>query len=191
MSPQKTDAKPVTQTNPQKWHSLRENFSLIAIALVLAFLIRTFLAEPRYIPSDSMIPTLHTGDRLVVEKVSYYLHPPQQGDIVVFQPPEKLQNNGYLKDQAFIKRIIGTPGKSIKINGGKVYIDNQPLQEDYIAEPPEQPMSARKVPENEFFVMGDNRNDSYDSRYWDFLPRKNIIGRAVFRFWPLDRFGLI
>lgn len=193
MAPQETETKRTTETNSsaKTWHSLRENFSLIAIALVLAFLIRTFIAEPRYIPSDSMVPTLLTGDRLVVEKVSYYFHPPKFGDIVVFQPPEALQNRGYLKSQAFIKRVIGESENIVNINKGKVYLNGQALEEDYIAEPPNQPFPPVKVPPDNLFVMGDNRNDSNDSRYWGFLPRKNVIGRAVFRFWPLDRIGTI
>ncbi len=190
MTPHKSDAKQAS-ASPQGWQNWRENLTLVVVALILAFLIRTFVAEPRYIPSDSMVPTLHTGDRLVVEKVSYYFHPPRLGDIVVFQPPEELQRRGYPKDQAFIKRIIGEPGKIVTIQAGKVYINGQPLQENYIAEPPNQPFPPVVVPENEFFVMGDNRNDSNDSRYWGFLPRKNIIGRAVFRFWPLERIGFI
>ncbi len=169
----------------------KENFTLIAIALLLAFIIRTFIAEPRYIPSASMVPTLLKNDRLVVEKVSYYLHSPDFGDIVVFNPPEELQRRGYPKDQAFIKRIIGRPGDSLKIKDGKVYLNGQALKENYIAEPPESPMEEVKIPTDKYFVMGDNRNDSNDSRYWGFLPRKNIIGRAVFRFWPLNRGGLI
>ncbi len=193
MSSQENDAKSTTETNSsaQTWHRLRENFSLIAIALVLAFLIRTFIAEPRYIPSDSMVPTLLTGDRLVVEKVSYYFHPPRFGDIIVFQPPEELQSRGYLKNQAFIKRVIGESGKVVSINAGKVYLDGKPLQENYIAEPPNQPFPPVKVPPEQLFVMGDNRNDSNDSRYWGFLPKQNVVGRAVFRFWPLGRIGLI
>ncbi|MCP6760565.1 MAG: signal peptidase I [Fischerella sp. CENA71] len=190
MTPQKSNTQDASASSGV-WRSVRENLGLIAIALVLAFLIRTFIAEPRYIPSDSMVPTLHTGDRLVVEKISYSFQPPHLGDIIVFQPPETLQQRGYPKDQAFIKRIIGEPGQTVAITGGKVYINGKPLQEDYIAEPPIQPFTQVRVPENEFFVMGDNRNDSNDSRYWGFLPRKNIIGRAVFRFWPFDRIGLV
>lgn len=190
MTPQQSDVKEASVSSPA-WRSLQENLTLIAIALCLALFIRTFVAEPRYIPSDSMLPTLHTGDRLVVEKISYLFHPPKLGDIVVFQPPAELQRRGYKKDQAFIKRIIGEPGEVVSIANGKVYLHNQPLQENYIAEPPELPMQGRLVPPHEFFVMGDNRNDSNDSRYWGFLPRKNIIGRAVFRFWPLNRIGLI
>ena len=173
------------------WRTQQENLTLIAIALCLALLIRTFVAEPRYIPSDSMLPTLHTGDRLVVEKISYRFHSPTTGDIIVFDPPQKLQLLGYAKDQAFIKRLIGKPKQLINIANGNVYLNGQPLQEDYIAEPPAYQLEAQQVPENEFFVMGDNRNDSNDSHVWGFLPRKNIIGHAVFRFWPLDRIGFI
>ena len=182
------------------WRSLRENLILIGIALLLAFLIRTFIAEPRFIPSDSMVPTLHTGDRLIVEKVSYRFHPPKLGDIIVFLPPEELQRQGYQKDQAFIKRIIGEPGKEVKIEDGTVYLNKEPLEENYIAEPPERPYpdpenpqscTQQLVPTSEFFVLGDNRNDSRDSRYWCFVPEENIIGRAVFRFWPFNRIGSI
>ena len=173
------------------WRSQQENIRLVAIALILAILIRIFIAEPRYIPSDSMIPTLHTGDRLVVEKVSYHFHPPHTGDIVVFEPPEQLQSLGYRKDQVFIKRIIGKPGDLVRVNNSKVYINDRPLSEDYIAEPPDYQLVSVKVPEAEFFVMGDNRNDSNDSHIWGFLPKQNIIGRAIFRFWPFDRIGSI
>jgi signal peptidase I len=190
MIPQETDAKEATASS-KTWHSWRENLTLVAIALVLAVLIRTFVAEPRYIPSESMVPTLYEGDRLVVEKISYRFQPPTTGDIIVFQAPAELQKRGYPKDQAFIKRVIGTPGEIIKVAGGKVYLNGQALQENYIAEPPNQPFPPVQVPADEFFVMGDNRNDSNDSRYWGFLPRQNIIGRAVFRFWPLNRIGFI
>ncbi len=188
-SQETTDAKDAA---PSKvWHSLQENLTLIAIALCLALMIRTFIAEPRYIPSDSMVPTLHTGDRLVIEKISYRFHPPHLGDIIVFEPPEELQRRGYPKKQAFIKRIIGEPGETISVANGKVYLNGKALKENYTAEPANQPFASVQVPPDKFFVMGDNRNDSNDSRYWGFLPRKNIIGRAIIRFWPFDRIGKI
>jgi signal peptidase I len=173
------------------WRTQQENFQIIVIALCLALLIRVFVAEPRYIPSDSMLPTLEMGDRLVVEKISYRFRPPVTGDIIVFDPPPQLQTLGYAKDQAFIKRIIGEPGQTVRIADGKVYLNSEPLQEDYIAEPPAYRWGAFQVPSEEFFVMGDNRNDSNDSHIWGFLPRKNIIGRARFRFWPLNRIGFV
>ena len=135
MTPDESDAKQ-TPASSKVWRIWQENLTLVAIALCLALLIRTFIAEPRYIPSDSMLPTLYTGDRLVIEKVSYKFHPPETGDIIVFQPPLELQRRGYPKDQAFIKRVIGEPGEVISVAKGKVYLNGQPLQEDYIAEPP-------------------------------------------------------
>jgi signal peptidase I len=173
------------------WRQLRENLQIIAIALVLALLIRTFVAEPRYIPSDSMLPTLEVGDRLVVEKISYHFRPPAIGEIVVFDPPQQLQIQGYAKDQAFIKRVMGTPGQIIQVRDGKVYRNNTSLAEDYIAEPPAYQMEAVRVPENYLFVMGDNRNNSNDSHVWGFLPQQNVIGHACFRFWPLSRLGRV
>ena len=173
------------------WQRTRENVQVIAIALFLALFIRAFVAEPRYIPSDSMLPTLEVGDRLVVEKISYHFHPPARGEIVVFDPPQQLQIQGYAKDQAFIKRVIGTPGETVQIQNGKVYLNSIPLKEDYIAEPPKYQMEAVRVPEDQLFVMGDNRNNSNDSHVWGFLPKQNIIGHAGYRFWPLSRIGRI
>ena len=173
------------------WRSQKENLQLVVIALSLALLIRTFVAEPRYIPSDSMLPTLEMGDRLVVEKISYRFRPPVTGDIVVFKPPEQLQILGYAKDQAFIKRVIGKPNQIVSIANGKVFLNSEFLEEDYIAEPPAYQWGPERVPEQEFFMMGDNRNDSNDSHIWGFLPKENIVGRARFRFWPLNRIGFV
>jgi signal peptidase I len=171
------------------WQKQKENIQILVVALLLAFLIRTFVAEPRFIPSESMVPTLLVGDRLVVEKISYHFHPPATGEIVVFAPPDALQAEGYTKEQVFIKRIIGRAGQTIEVKQGKVYRDGKPLTENYIAQQPNYEMSAANIPQGNLFVMGDNRNYSNDSHIWGFLPEENIIGRAVFRFWPLDRFG--
>lgn len=173
------------------WKAQGENIQILVIAIALATFIRLFVAEPRYIPSDSMLPTLAVGDRLVVEKVSYWFHSPQPGDIVVFDPPQQLQAMGYGVDQAFIKRVIGTPNHQISVRSGQVYLDGQPLTEGYIAAAPEYDFPPVVVPEGTFFVMGDNRNNSNDSHVWGFLPQTNIIGRAAFRFWPPNRVGLL
>lgn len=169
------------------WRQVRENLLILFVALTLALLIRTFVAEPRYIPSDSMLPSLQVGDRLVVDKLTYNFRQPITGDIIVFDPPPQLQIQGYAKDQAFIKRVIGTPGELVGIANGKVYLNQKPLAESYIAEPPDYQWGPQVVPEGQFFVMGDNRNNSNDSHIWGFLPKQNIIGRACFRFWPIDR----
>jgi signal peptidase I len=180
-----------TQENSSIWQSIKDNIQVIVIALALAFLIRTFIAEPRYIPSDSMLPTLEQGDRLVIEKISYYFHPPYQGDIVVFEPPIQLQLQGYKRDQAFIKRVVGTSGDTVAVVKGKVYVNEQPLTENYILEPPNYQLPPLIVPDNQLFVMGDNRNNSNDSHIWGFLPKTNIIGHAVFRFLPFKKIGMI
>ena len=176
---------------PNLWQQIQENGLTVVIAIVLAFLIRVFIAEPRYIPSDSMFPTLLQGDRLVIEKVSYYFHPSVRGDIVVFQPPTQLQMQGYEKNQAFIKRMIAKGGDTVAVQNGVVYINERVLQEDYIAELPQYNLPPLQIPEGTVFVMGDNRNNSNDSHIWGFLPEKNIIGHAVFRFWPFSRIGKV
>jgi signal peptidase I len=185
--------KPQTQNADRAkfWKSVWENFQIIMIALAIAFCIRTFVAEPRYIPSDSMLPTLEEGDRLAVEKISYYFHPPRRGDIIVFEPPPQLQMQGYSQNQAFIKRVIGQPGDIVSVENGIVYINNEPLKENYILAPPNYNLPPVLVPERYLFVMGDNRNNSNDSHVWGFLPEKNAIGRAFFRFYPIDKIGAV
>ncbi|MEL6578504.1 MAG: signal peptidase I [Cyanobacteria bacterium J06621_12] len=174
------------------WRNIKENTITVAVALTLALIIRIFIAEPRYIPSESMSPTLETGDRLVIEKVGYKFQPPERGDIIVFQPPEMLRLIGnFDKSQAFIKRAIAKSGETVAVKDGVVYVNDQPLSEDYIAAPPDYELIPVTVPEGQLFVMGDNRNNSNDSHIWGFLPTENVIGHAVFRFWPLERIGTV
>lgn len=174
----------------RRWRAgLIENLRLVAIALFIAAVVRVFVAEPRYIPSPSMVPTLSVGDRLLVDKISYRMHSPNLGDIVVFEPPPQLQAYGYSSGQAFIKRVIGLPGQTIQVDRGSVLVDGKPLSESYTLEPPEYEMPAVQVPSDSLFVMGDNRNDSNDSHVWGFLPTDNVIGKAAFRFWPWPKIG--
>lgn len=164
---------------------------MLLIALVVALVVRVAIAEPRYIPSNSMDPTLHIGDRLLVDKISYRWQSPHRGDIVVFNPPSQLVKLGYTRDQAFIKRIIGEPGDQVQVQGGQVILNGQPLPETYIAEAPQYQMPAVNIPPGYVFVLGDNRNDSNDSHVWGPLPQQNIIGKARLRFWPFGRLGQI
>jgi signal peptidase I len=182
-----TDAK--TTHSPTFWQGQRENIRTLAIALLIAVVMRIFVAEPRFIPSNSMEPTLQIGDRLLVEKISYHLHPPRPGDIVVFEPPPQLRDYGYTNRQAFIKRVIATPGETVVVHNHQVFVDGVPLQEPYVLEAPDYGMLPVAVPPDMVFVMGDNRNDSNDSHVWGVLPQGNIIGLARFRFWPLSRLG--
>ena len=194
MSPKKApiNSTPKSDTNHHSlWHAIKDNVTTIGIALLISVVIRLFIAEPRYIPSESMFPTLEIGDRLIVEKVSYRFGEIHHGDIVVFQPPPQLQQQGYELNQAFIKRAIAKPGETVAVTNGKVYVNNRPLEENYIAQLPQYNLMPVIVPEGKLFVMGDNRNNSNDSHIWGFLPQNNIIGHAVFRFWPLSRIGRV
>lgn len=182
--------QPEKQPLPKAENPWTEALKTIALSAVLAFGIRSFVAEARYIPSGSMLPTLQINDRLIIDKISYNFQNPDRGDIIVFSPTDALKQQNF-KD-AFIKRLIGLPGDKVEVKEGKVYVNNQPLnQENYIEEKPNYTFGPVTVPPNQYLVLGDNRNNSYDSHYWGFVPRDRIIGRAVVRFWPLNRVGEI
>lgn len=188
--PENTSGQPITtpQHSENPWV---EGLKTIGLSVVLALGIRTFVAEARYIPSESMLPTLEVNDRLIVEKVSYHFKGPNRGDIVVFQPTDQLkQQNPSLKD-AFIKRVIGLPGEKVEVINERVYINDEPIQESYIESPPDYQWGPEVVPPGSYLVLGDNRNNSYDSHFWGYVPKDNIIGRAVVRFWPPARVGEI
>jgi len=170
-----------------------EAATTIGLSVVFALLIRTFLGDVRYIPSESMLPTLQVGDRLIVDKITSRFRKPQRGDVLVFSPPDAAiacnpKQTLPIRD-AYIKRVIGLPGDTIEVERGTVYRNNQPLKEDYIAAPPDYELAPVVVGEGEYFVMGDNRNASCDSHVWGTVPEENIIGKAVLRIWPLNRFG--
>ncbi|PSP18787.1 MAG: signal peptidase I [Cyanobacteria bacterium QS_8_64_29] len=163
-----------------------ETVKTLGLSVVLALGIRHFVAEARYIPSQSMQPTLQVNDRLLVEKLSYRFGRPERGDIIVFSPPESLQF-----EQAFIKRVIGLPGETVAVRNGTVFINGQAIQEPYLKAEPDYTYGPVEIPKRRYLVLGDNRNNSRDSHYWGFVPRKNIIGHAFVRFWPPDRLGQI
>ncbi|MGL5195118.1 MAG: signal peptidase I [Chroococcales cyanobacterium] len=181
---QPTPPKNLRQNPENPWV---EALKTIGLSAILAIGIRHFVAEARYIPSGSMLPTLEINDRLIVDKLSYRFTNPERGDIVVFYPTQTLQDQNF-KD-AFIKRVIGLPGETVEVRGERVYINNIPIQERYIEEGPTYQYGPVLVPEGQYLVLGDNRNNSYDSHYWGFVPREKIIGRAVIRFWPPNRIG--
>jgi signal peptidase I len=177
---------------PAKDNPLLEVAKTLGLSIFLAFGIRHFVAEPRYIPSESMVPTLEINDRLMIDKISYRWAIPKRGDIIVFTPNEKFRKENPApanSKDALIKRVIGVPGETVEVREGKVYVNNQPLKERYTAAPPDYEWGPEIVPSNSYLVLGDNRNNSYDSHFWGYVPQENIIGRAVFRFWPPDRVG--
>ena len=162
--------------------SQKENLQIVAIALILAVVIRLFIAEPRFIPSDSMVPTLQIGDRLVVEKVSYALHPPATGDIIVFQPPAQLQQYGYSPNRAFIKRIIGTPGDRVQIHDGTVYLNQRPLQEPYTLNPQTTRWSWCKFLPTSFLSWATTATTATILTFGDFCPKKILSDAPSFGF---------
>jgi signal peptidase I len=161
----------------------------VGVGVCLALGLRTFVAETRFIPSDSMVPTLRVGDQLIVEKLSYHLHAPQRGDVVVFKAPAALQEQNLRDD--LIKRIIGLPGDRIQVQAGQVFVNGKALSEPYLETVPDYGIGPITVPDGEYFVLGDNRNHSYDSHYWGFVPQENIIGRAVWCYYPLPHWGKV
>lgn len=164
---------------------LKEIFEIIVIAAILATIMRTTVIEARVIPSGSMIPTIQISDRVLVNKFLYYFKQPQRGDIIVFKPPEKLAQ----KDD-FIKRVIGLPGDTVEVHDGRVFVNGDALTEPYIAEPPAYSYGPIKVPQGCLFVMGDNRNQSFDSHLWEsgvWLKLDHVKGKAFAIFWPLNR----
>lgn len=193
------DSSPAMQDNQKKPDTFKSIvkeiiiFALIAFGIVLPF--RMFIAEPYIVSGASMSPTFETGHYLIVDKISYKLGNPQRNSVVVFSFPDNTSFAGQ-KGKNLIKRIIGLPGDTITENSNVVTITNAEnpkgfvLDQSYIAHP--LPSSFKiTLKEGEYFVMGDNRAESFDSRSWGLLPRKDIIGRPVIRLWPLSKIGIL
>ncbi len=171
---------------PPKKSPLREILESLIIAVVLAVLIRMFVLQPFYIPSGSMEPTLMINDRIIVSKISYRLHEPERGDIVVFKFPLDTKRD-------FVKRLIAKGGETVEIRDSKLYINNKLVPEKYLPEGlvMNEDFGPVRVPEDSYLMMGDNRNNSDDSRKWGPLPKDLIIGKAVMIYWPLQHVRLI
>jgi signal peptidase I len=183
---------PPTSRSKPSWTVVLEWALLIASALIIALLIKTFLFQAFYIPSDSMVPTLKTNDRVIVNRLSYHLHPVHRGDIVVFKSPPNVDPS--VKD--LVKRVIALPGETVEgRSDGHVYINGKILSEPYLpkGDGPGPGFAAIKVPTDSYWVMGDNRPNSRDSRFFPshFIRKKDIIGRVFLRIWPLNRLAIL
>lgn len=203
------DALPPLRRRPQhgRGRVLLEVPLLLVVAAVIALTVKAFVAQAFFIPSESMLPQLAIGDRVVVSRLSYQLHDPRRGDIVVFDDPsqpaatdesllpirlgrEALEALGLVqpRDRELIKRVVGLPGETVSGQGGRVLVDGLPLREPYldewvvIADFPPVP-----VPEGHVFVMGDNRGNSKDSRRFGPVDVDHVVGRAIARVWPPGR----
>ena len=191
-------------------HSLLELVVIVVVAIGLALLIQAFLIKPYRIPSESMEPTLDVGQRVLVSRFTYHLSSADRGDIVVFHPPRGADSNtcGVQKpeDEAcprptperdnvnFIKRIVAVPGDRLSIQNGHAIVNGKREKDDFAR--PCAPGTCNfprpiKIPPGHFFMMGDNRGASDDSRFWGPIPQKWIIGQAFFTYWPPGRWGIL
>lgn len=164
---------------------------VVAVALLVSLLVRTYVFQTFYIPSGSMEPTLQIGDRIVVSKLSVEVGSIHRGDILVFKAPAGVLSACGDNVADLVKRVIGLPGDHLTSKGNTIYVNGLPLSQPWThVEPIGKSIGNVTVPANSYFMMGDNEPDSCDSRYWGTVPRSSIIGKAFVRIWPLSRLGL-
>jgi signal peptidase I len=163
--------------------------AVLLTAVVAALLLRIFVVQPYFIPSGSMESTLNVGDKVLVDKLSYHLHAVHRGDVVVFDRPPGTYDAS-IKD--LIKRVIGLPNETISAAGGHVYIDGQPLKEPWLPKgTTTEPFKPIHIPPGDYFMMGDNRDNSDDSRDIGPIPGHLIVGRAFMIVWPIGRIRML
>jgi len=164
-----------------------ELIEIVLIAFALSWVLRTYVIEARKIPTGSMLPTIQLDDRVIVDKFFFknFDHL-SAGDIIVFHPPPSAHAT-----EDFIKRIVGLPGDTLEIRNHITYVNGQQLYEPYVSDKSKNDFGPIVVPKDSVFVMGDNRNNSDDSRVWGFLPIQNITGRTLFRYWPINHVGAL
>jgi signal peptidase I len=194
-APAAAASAPPAQDPPAWWPSWlsKDDVSTVVIAVSISYAIRLLIAEPRFIPSLSMFPTFDVGDRLVAEKLTFrFARAPAPGDVVIFHPAKGVgRGGGLFDDDVFIKRVVAVAGDSVEVTRGRLVVNGAARAEPYIQEPPKYELPRLTVPPGCIFVMGDNRNNSYDSHIWGPLPEGNVLGRAVWKYWPPQKFGAL
>lgn len=181
----------------QEWFASpegKEDVKTYTVSLGVALLLRLLIIEPRYIPSLSMYPTFEVGDQLAVEKVTKRIRPFNRREVVVFNPPATFRElvggpTSQKAKEALIKRIVAIEGDKVEVMGGKLFVNGEEQDEPFKAEDAQYEFGPVVVPPGDVLVLGDNRNHSLDGHIWGFLPAKNVIGRAVFVYWPPWRVG--
>jgi len=162
---------------------IREILGLVLLAVVIFLLLQVVF--PRFeVVGSSMEPSLHDGQRLLINRAVYFFREPEAGEVVVFQAPKNPRAE-------YIKRIIAEPGDVVEVKEGVVYVNGSPLDEPYIKDEPGYTLSPEEIPENNYFVLGDNRNNSNDSHNGWTVPRQNIVGKAWLSIWPPGQWGLV
>lgn len=154
------------------------------LVAVLSFFALHSSIQSCLVVGPSMEPTVESSQRLLINKVEYVIHAPERGDIIVFQPPNNQQPD-------YIKRVIGLPGDTVEVRGGSVYVNGKKLDEPYIKDTPNYTLPVKRLAENNYFVLGDNRNNSNDSHNGWTISRQSIIGKAWLRIWPPGTWGVI
>jgi len=195
-----------TSEEPRRRSFIAELPGLLLTALIIAVVIKTFLVQPFWIPSESMLPTIEVNDRVMVNKLAYDWGEPQRGDIVVFRDPRAEQVEETIPeavirsvleavgirtrgDEDLIKRVIGLPGETIEVTDNQIVINGTPLEEPYLVDVfmPDEPSIT--IADDQVFVMGDNRNASFDSRRFGPVPLDDLVGQAFVTIWPISHFG--
>ena len=166
---------------PPRANLLREIIETVLLTAIIFLLVNTATGRFR-IEGQSMEPSLHDNEYVLIDKISYLLHPPERGDVIVLLRPG---------ERDYIKRVIGLPGDTVEIRGGKVLVNGVVLEEPYISQPVRSDLPARQVEPDRYFVLGDNRNNSSDSRSFGSVAAKDIVGRAWLIYWPPSAWGTV
>lgn len=209
--PEPGGAEPAPARPKGRRSVLRELPILLFIAFLIAFTVKSLVAQAFFIPSESMVPTLKIGDRVLVSRLSYRLHEPRRGDVLVFDSPFADEDagddqslptrvlHGVLESvglrqpstEEFIKRVIALPGETVEGKDGRIFVNGKVLDEPYLNEVAVDSFEPKKVPDGMLWVMGDNRNHSSDSRAFGTIDEDDVVGRAILRIWPPPRLGFL